>query len=178
MKTYLLHASALLFILTLGVPALQAQTIDDEGIAEEDRTAALVYEFSHDFDVVFEGIKKGLANAGYEVGYASKRKKLVESEFKMLTDEDSDFFDVMEQYGKIPYIRSPRWRSGRVLITTRLETNEETGMVTITVTAELSAFEERFQNNWVYWNSNGILEEQVLESIVQAVDAEAEGSDL
>lgn len=178
MKKYLLHASALLFILTLGLPALHAQTTDDGGIAEEDRTAALVYEFNYDFDVVFEGIKKGLENAGYEVGYASKRKSVVESEFKMLTDEDSDFFEVMEQYGKIPYIRSPRWRSGRVLVTTRLEKNEETGLVTITLTAEMSAFEERFQNNWIYWNSNGILEEQALEAIVQAVDETAQGSDL
>ncbi len=177
MKTNLLRASAFLFALLISMPALQAQTTDDSGIAEEDRTAALVYEFNQDFDVVFAGVKKGLVDAGYEVGYASKRKKLIESEFQILTGEDDDFFDVMEQYGKVPYIRSPSWRSGRVLVTTRLETTEG-GLVVITVTAELSAFEERFQNNWIYWNSNGILEELVLDAIVAAVEEQAEGSDL
>jgi hypothetical protein len=157
--------------------ALNAQTTDDSGIAEEDRTSALVYEFNNDFDIVFEGVKRGLDAAGYEVGYASKRKKLVESKFKILTPEGSDFFDIMEQYGEIPYIRSPSWRSGRVLITTRFE-ETGSGSIMVTVTAELSAYEERFQNNWVYWNSNGIVEEEVLGAIIVSVQETAEGSDL
>lgn len=168
---------AMLTMMFVAGPVLTAQTIDDAGIAEEDRTSALVYEFDNDFDVVFEGVKKGLAQAGYEVGYASKRKMLVESEFRILTPEGSDFFDIMEQYGEIPYIRSPSWRSGRVLITARFETNDA-GPVTVTLTAELSAFEERFQNNWIYWNSNGILEEEVMGAIINAVAEQAEGSDL
>jgi len=41
----------------------------------------------------------------------------------------------------------------------------------------LSAFEERFLRKWVYWPSNGILEEEVLQSIITAVEAET-GSEL
>ena len=177
MKHSLFRTLILLMMTFVGATALNAQTTDDAGIAEEDRTSALVYEFNNDFDIVFEGIRQGLDAAGYEVGYASKRKKLIESKFKILTPEGSDFFDIMEQYGEIPYIRSPSWRSGRVLITTRLE-ETGSGTILVTVTAELSAFEERFQNNWIYWNSNGILEEEVLGTIITAVQETAEGSDL
>ena len=120
-------------------------------------------------------LKKGLVAAGYEVDYASKRKKLIESKFRILAPED-DFFEIMEQYGKVPYVRSPSWKNGRTLLSVRLEENDG-GSVTITVQAELSAFEERFLRKWLYWSSNGVLEEEALAAIVTEVDSE-EGSEL
>ena len=155
--------------------ALLNAQVDDESLSEEELNSALVYEFDKDFDVVFEGVKKGLADAGYEVDYASKRKMLVESKFKILAVDDN-FFETMEQYGKIPYVRSPSWKNGRTLVSIRFEENTA-GTVTITVQAELSAFEERFLRKWLYWASNGVIEEDVLQSIVAAVDAE-DGSEL
>ena len=81
----------------------------------------------------------------------------------------------MEQYGKIPYVRSPSWKNGRTLVTVKLEENG-TG-TTITVQAQLSAFEERFLRKWLYWASNGVLEEEALQAIVTAVESE-DGSEL
>ena len=160
-------------LLTGPFSLLKAQ-VDDEALSEEELNSALVYEFNKDFDVVFEGVQKGLVNAGYEVDYASKRKKLIESKFKILAPKD-DFFDIMEQYGRIPYVRSPSWENGRTLVTVRLE--ETGGGTTITVQAQLSAYEKRFLNKWLYWASNGVLEEEALQAIVAAVDSES-GSEL
>ena len=42
----------------------------------------------------------------------------------------------------------------------------------------MSAFEERFLNKWVYWPSNGVIEESVLQSIIKAVEAQGTDSDL
>ncbi len=162
-----------LVLLTGSFSILKGQ-VDDEALTEEELNTALVYEFDKDFDVVFEGVKKGLEAAGYEVDYASKRKKLIETKFKVLAPED-DFFDIMEQYGKIPYVRSPSWKNGRTLVTVKLEENG-TG-TTITVQAQLSAFEERFLRKWLYWASNGVLEEEALQAIVTAVESE-DGSEL
>ncbi len=166
----------LLFAFLLTAPMLTAQ-VNQEGIEEEERTSALVYEFDADFDVVFDGVKKGLIAAGYDVDYASKRKKLVESQFKILAGEDDDFFEVMEEYGEVPYVRSPKWINGRAMVSVRFEEGAS-GTITITVTAELSAFEKRFVNNWIYWTSNGLIEENVLTSIISTVEAASEGSDL
>lgn len=164
-------------LLLLFASATATAQVNQEGIAEEDRTSALVYEFDADFDVVFDAVQKGLVEAGYEVQYKSKRRKLVESQFRILAGEDDDFFDIMEQYGEVPYVRSPKWVNGRAMVSIRFEENA-TGTVAITVTAELSAFESRFVNNWIYWTSNGLIEEEVLTAIISAVEASTEGSDL
>ena len=169
-------SALLLFAFLLTTSVVNAQ-VNQEGIAEEERTSALVYEFDADFDVVFDGVKKGLLAAGYETQYASKRRKLIESQFKILAGEDDDFFEVMEQYGKIPYVRSPRWENGRAMVSIRFE-EAESGIITITVTAELSGFEGRFVNNWIYWTSNGLIEENVLNGIIAAVEEASDGSDL
>lgn len=154
---------------------LHAQVNTGEGLEEEQKASALLYEFEADYDVVFKGIQTGLVEAGYDVSYASKRRNLVESGFKILAPED-DFYDIMEQYGKVPYVRSPSWKNGRTKVSVTLE---ETGStIVIKVQAEMSAFEERFLNKWLYWPSNGIIEEDVMQAIVAAVEAENQGSDL
>ena len=175
MKTFRTLAFFGTCILFAGSFTLLNAQIEDESLSEEELNSALVHEFYKDFDIIFEGVKKGLEAAGYGIDYASKRKKLIETKFQILTADD-DFFDIMEQYGKIPYVRSPSWKNGRTSVSVRLEENDD-GSVTITVQAELSAFEERFLRKWLYWPSNGVIEEETLKEIVTAVDAE-EGSEL
>lgn len=176
MKTFRFLVLAGVLTLLGGLSSsLQAQVNEGEGLTEEQKSSALLYEFEKDYDVVFKGIQQGLVDAGYEVYYKSKRRNLVESGFKILAPED-DFFDIMEQYGKIPYVRSPSWKNGRTKISVTLE---ETGSsIIIKVQAEMSAFEERFLNKWLYWPSNGVIEEDVLQAIIAAVDAEGSDSDL
>ncbi|MCB0712965.1 MAG: hypothetical protein KDD67_11605 [Ignavibacteriae bacterium] len=174
MKMFRTFAFVGAMLLFTGAFSLLSAQVDDEALSEEELNSAIVYEFDKDFDVVFQGVQKGLVDAGYEVDYASKRKKLIETKFRILAPED-DFFDIMEQYGKIPYVRSPSWKNGRTLVSVRLEENGSG--TTITVQAQLSAYEGRFLNKWLYWVSNGVLEEQALSAIVAAVDAES-GSDL
>ena len=154
---------------------LHAQVNTGEGLSEEEKSSALLFEFEKDYDVVFKGIQKGLVDAGYEVSYKSKRRNLIESGFKILAPED-DFFEIMEQYGEVPYVRSPSWKNGRTKISVTLE---ETGSsIIIKVQAEMSGFEERFLNQWLYWPSNGVIEEDVLQAVIAAVEEEGSDSDL
>ncbi len=176
MKTFRFLVIAGIFALLGNLSSsLHAQVNKGEGLSEEEKASALLFEFEKDYDVVFKGVQQGLVDAGYEVYYKSKRRNLVESGFKILAPEN-DFFEIMEQYGKVPYVRSPSWKNGRVKISITLE---ETGSsIIIKVQAEMSAFEERFLNQWLYWPSNGVIEEDVLQAIIAAVEAEGTDSDL
>lgn len=176
MNTFRTLASAVVLTLLAGsLSTMHAQVNLGEGLSEEEKASALLYEFSKDYDVVFKGVEEGLKNAGYEVGYSSKRRNLIESAFKILAPKD-DFLEIMEQYGKVPYVRSPSWKDGRTKVTVTLERAESS--IIIKVQAEMSAFEERFLNKWLYWPSNGVIEEDVLQSIIAAVEATGTDSDL
>ena len=139
------------------------------GLSAEELNSELLYEFNTDFDIVFKGVRDALEQAGYEVGYASKRKHLVESAFKILAQED-DFHEVMNVYGKVPYIRSPGWTVGRTKVTVRFEELDEERIV-VRVQSMMSGFEARFTNQWHYWPSNGKIEGDVMDAII----AELEG---
>lgn len=132
---------------------------------------ALLYEFQKDYDVVFKAVKEALTSVGYDVNYASKKKNLIETSYKILAkDEDDDFFDVMSEYGDVPYIRSPGWKNGRTKISVTFE-QLQNGKVAVKVLAILSGFEARFTNQWHYWKSNGKLEEEAMNAIVASVEA-------
>lgn len=177
MKTFRsLVLAGLGFLLVGSVSTMYGQITKTEGLSEEEKASALLYEFNKDYDVVFKGVEEGLKSAGYEVGYSSKRRNLIESAFKILAADDG-FLEIMEQYGKVPYVRSPSWKNGRTKITVNLEKTDG-GSIIIKVQAEMSAFEERFLNQWLYWPSNGVIEEDVLQAIVAAVDAQGTDSDL
>ena len=176
MTTRHIYGLAAALLMTLAGAVSAAAQVNDESLSDEEKPSALLYEFSKDFDVVFEGVQKGLIDAGYEIDIASKRKKEVSTKFKILSPGEDDFFDNMEPYGEVPYVRSPSWKDGRVSLTVRFE-ETGSGTVMITVSGELSGFEERFLRKWLWWTSNGVLEEAALQSIVTAVDG-AEGSDL
>jgi hypothetical protein len=151
-------------------PNLQAQEPVDSAKASADTLGTpLLNEFNKDFDQVFKAAKTGLESAGYIVNYSSKKKKLVETEFRQLANEDS-FDTTMEKYGDVPYMRSPGWTTGRVKLWVSLE-QIDSNRTAVKVLGQLSGYEERFTNRWHYWRSNGKLEEDAMNAIVQAVEA-------
>ena len=142
------------------------------GASADTLGTALLFEFNKDYDVVFKAVKEALASVGYEVSYSSKKRNLIETGYRLIADED-DFFDVMSEYGEVPYIRSPGWRNGRTKISVNFEDLGE-NRIAVKVLAILSGFEGRFTNQWHYWKSNGKLEEEAMNAIVTTVEAAKE----
>ncbi len=166
----LIPALALLVAL-VAAPAAHAQQGDPNAGAPAADTlgSTLLNEFNKDFDIVFKAVKTGLESLGYEVNYASKKRMMVETSFKELAKEDN-FFDVMEKYGDIPYIRSPGWTVGRTRVTVNFN-QMDSNRVEVKVQAVMSGYEGRFTNQWHYWKSNGKIEQSAMDAIVAAVEA-------
>lgn len=153
----------LLFVAFGALPAV-AQTED----APADTTTALLNEYELEYELVFDAAKKALTELGYDVNYASKKRNLIETSFKVIADADN-FWDVMKAYGEIPFKRSPRWKDGRIKISVRFE--ELDGKVAVKVSSIISGYEDRFDNAWHYWASNGVVEQETMDAITAAVQA-------
>lgn len=157
-------------------PAAQAQEgqvnqNDTNYAAPVDTTAsAVIAEYDMEYDNVFKAVRAALIGLGYPDNYASRKKMLIETGFRILV-EGSDFFDVMQTYGEVPYIRSPGWTVGRAKMMVTFE-KLENGKVTVKVLGQNSGYEGRFTNLWHYWKSNGRLEQEAMDAINAAVDTE------
>lgn len=175
MKTIrvLLPGLFLAIALFLWSPRLGAQTFDSNVVppTEEKDTlgTALLQEFDKDFDLVFKSVRTALENSGYKVNYTSKKRKLIETEFKQLAEEDT-FHEVMAKYGDVPYMRSPGWTIGRAKVSVNFEQIDST-RTAVKVLAQLSGYEDRFTNLWHYWRSNGKIEEEVMNAVIKEVEA-------
>jgi hypothetical protein len=169
----LLPGISLFIALLVWSPKLGAQTFDSNVVppTEEKDTlgTALLQEFNKEFDLVFKSVRNALDSSGYKVNYTSKKRKLIETEFKQLAEEDS-FHETMNRYGDVPYMRSPGWTIGRTKITVNFE-QIDSARTAVKVLAQLSGYEDRFTNLWHYWRSNGKLEEEVMNAIIKEVEA-------
>ncbi len=169
----LLFTFSVVAIALMAVPRLHAQvdTTKPPAGQADSLGSALLNEYDKDFDIVFKATRSALESLGYTVSYASKKRHLMETEFKVLAEEDA-FQDTMEVYGEIPYMRSPGWTIGRTKITIDFE-QLDNGKVAVKVQAQLSGYEARFTNQWHYWRSNGKLEQDAMDAIDKAVAAAA-----
>lgn len=160
------------FLLALLLPAIaHAQ---EEGQQVDTAKHPITQTFSLEYDLVFRAVKTALEKKGYIIGNASKKNRRIETEFRPLAEEDA-FYETMEKYGEIPYMRSPGWTIGRcqVFVTFKVD---DGGHTSATVLAELSGYEARFENRWVYWGSNGDLEKEAMDAITAAVADESKSS--
>jgi hypothetical protein len=172
MKTIrLLFLASMLFMMMIGSHGLLLAQPDTTKSQKSVDTlgSALLNEFNKDFDVTFKTVKTALEGLGYVVNYSSRKYKRIETDFHQLATEDT-FDDVMEQYGDVPYMRSPGWTTGRAKLFVTFEA-VDSNRTAVKVLAQLSGYEERFTNAWHYWRSNGKLEEEAMNAIVTAVEA-------
>lgn len=147
----------------------QEDTVKPSKKAVDTLGSALLNEFNKDFDVTFKAVKSALESVGWVVTYSSRKYKRIETDFKQLANEDT-FNDVMDQYGDVPYMRSPGWTIGRAKLFVTFEQIDSV-RTAVKVLAQMSGYEERFTNTWHYWRSNGKLEEEAMNAIVSAVEA-------
>jgi hypothetical protein len=175
MTTPRLFTFVLLFALALvAAPAVRAQEgtppADTSSAPVDTSASSIVAEYDLEYDNVFKVVKAALLELGYPDNYASKKKRLIETGFRPMADQDN-FFKTMSEYGEVPYIRSPGWTVGRAKLMVTFETLEN-GKVTVKVLAQLSGYEDSFTNIWHYWKSNGRLEQEAMDAINAAVDRE------
>jgi hypothetical protein len=163
----ILLSAAVALIALVAAPAAYAQVpeinFDIKGEGQQDSLGvALESTFPKDYDVVFKAARQALEKNGYKVDYASKKRNLMETAFTILTEE-ATFHDTMAVYGKIPFMRSPGWTTGRTRVSVNF-VRGDTG-TTVKVLAVMSGYEARFSNMWHYWKSNGIIEKRVMDAI-------------
>lgn len=156
----------------LGSTQAQAQSYESNVVPPgelDTNTTALLQEFDKEFDLIFKSVRTALDSSGYIVNYQSKKKKLIETEFRQLAEEEN-FHEVMNKFGDVPYMRSPGWTIGRTKISVSFE-QIDTARTAVKVLAQLSGYEDRFTNLWHYWRSNGKIEEEVMNAIIKEVES-------
>lgn len=145
--------------------------------AQLDQTPEFVLEVNlkKPFPTVWKAIHKALETMNCRV----ETEKKAESETGLfrgnirtencifVTGEDSTL-DRLEQYGVVPTIRAGRWVSGRSQMKFIIkEKDDET--TDVRLTTEISGFEEYVTQKVHFWNSNGVLDAQVMEKIKEAL---------
>ena len=169
----ILLSTVLAVVALFAAPSAYAQVpelnFDIRGEGKQDSLGvALESAFPKDYDVVFKASRLALEKLGYLVNYSSKKRSLMETEFKILADEDT-FHDTMAVYGQIPFMRSPGWTIGRTKVSINFVADSTGTNTTVKVLAMMSGHEDRFTNMWHYWKSNGTIEKMIMDAIGREV---------
>ena len=168
MKQYISVITVLLIALCGSIPA----------IAQLDQTPQFVLEenLKKPFPTVWKAIHNALETMSCRVEtdkYSQDDNNLFKGNIRtenwiFITGEDSTL-DVLEKYGVVPTIRAGRWVSGRAQFKfiVREKDNETTD---VRLTTEISGFEEYVTQKVHFWNSNGMLDGQIMEKIKKALE--------
>lgn len=93
-------------------------------------------------------------------------KGVYKSDYCILVQGEDSTKTVMERYGNLPRIRGGIWINGRIKYYINVRETEN-HKVKVTLKAQLSGFEEFITNQVYFWNSNGILEHEMMDLIVK-----------
>lgn len=171
---------ALLFIavMVFATPILLAQDATQEQIV-------LTETVPTTFGKVWRAVKRSMADIACtnateenitepaEEGGMYKGKYV--SEFCLLAQGTDTTKNVMKRYSEVPRIRNGMWSTFRIQY--KINLKEEEGNTTkIILRVQFSGFEEYITQETHFWNSNGILEKQMMERILANVKKEIEGS--
>jgi hypothetical protein len=143
--------------------------------AQLDQTPPFILEqnLKKPFPIVWKAIHKALETINCRVETEKKSQddnnlfkgNIRTENWIFITGEDSTL-DVLEKYGVVPTIRAGRWVSGRAQFKFIIkEKDDET--TDFRLTSEISGFEEYVTQKVHFWNSNGVLDNQIMEKIIQ-----------
>lgn len=173
MKTLLVICA---FCLTAAIaPSLQAQDFTP------DTMLVLREVFKKPFPTVWKTVKKILADKGCQIESEKQNfdektetyKGNIRSEACVFVSGEDSTRDVLMQYGKVPMIRGGVWNSGRIQYTFAIKDLPDK-TVQVVLTCEVSGYEAYITNQIHFWYGNGILENQMLETLKAALAAPAE----
>lgn len=158
------------FSLAMSVVVLGAFTMMSSTAMAPMKDTKKVYDA--DFGSVYKAVKSAIGATGCllekdvaKEGADGLFKGKVASTFCVLYSgvDSADFW--MDKYAhKVPNVRAATWSSLRVQYTFYLQENEE-GMTELKLQTELSGFEEYITSKFHFFDSNGILDEEIMASI-------------
>ncbi|MFN8359700.1 MAG: hypothetical protein U0264_07275 [Candidatus Kapaibacterium sp.] len=128
------------------------------------------------FPVVWKVIHKALEEIGCRVeveknaeGDKGLFKGNIRTEFYIFSNGEDTTADVLERYGVTPTIRAGRWISGRIQYKFVLKELEDES-TDIRLVCELSGFESYVTSKVHFWNSNGVLDKQMMDRIKEIAE--------
>ncbi len=163
--------------IVLLVVTIAALFSSNMAFAQLDQTPEFVHEenLKKPFPTVWKAIHKALETINCRVE-TEKKSEAENGLFKgnirtenwiFITGEDSTL-DRLEKYGVVPTIRAGRWVSGRAQFKFIIKEKDDES-TDIRLTTEISGFEEYVTQKVHFWNSNGLLDTQIMEKIRAAL---------
>ncbi len=133
--------------------------------------------YDAEFGSVYKAVKKAISETGCllekdvaKQGADGLYKGKVASTFCVLYSGIDSAYEEMVKYAeKIPRVRAATWSSLRVQYTFYLQEDED-GMVELKLQTELSGFEEYITSKFHFFDSNGVLDEQILADVDMYVE--------
>lgn len=145
----------------------------------QDTMLVLRERFKKPFPTVWKTVLKLIEERGCSIESKKQSQDEKTEAFKgnikseacvIVTGEDSTR-DVLMKYGKVPMIRGGVWISGRIQYNFAIKDIPEDKTVQVVLTAQLSGKEDYITQVIHEWNSNGILETQLMEDLKKAISA-------
>ena len=123
---------------------------------------------------VWKGIKRSFYELGTFSDPSTRDPKMdektglyrgfIRSDFRVFAGGKDTTYKVLERYGRLPVIRGGTWMAGRVKYEFRVkELTEEQTMISLV--CGISGFEEAVTGSVHFWNSNGILDKEIIDLV-------------
>ncbi len=134
--------------------------------------------FQKSFPTVWNIIKEAIVESDCQVEAAKPVttdagtfKGKIQSTFCVLVRGEDSTLPVLERYSeRVPYIRAGVWTAVRMQYTFYVVENED-GDVKVKLKGEISGYETYVTSKFHYFDSNGMLEEQLFELVKKKVAA-------
>lgn len=162
----------------LDVTPLRAQFEEDlPQITTEDTLKASIR-------TVWKGIKRAFYQLGTFSDPSTRDPKMdektglyrgfIRSDFRVFASGSDSTADVLERYGRLPVIRGGTWKAGRVKYEFKVKELAE-DLTYVALVCGISGYEEGVTNEVHFWNSNGILDKEIMDLLKKLIlDPETE----
>jgi len=145
-------------------------------VGDEQEQIVLEETLDVSFGRAWAGVKKAMEMKGCSKPEVEKviepaeeggqYKGLYKSDYCILVTGEDSTKTVMERYGELPRIRMGIWTTGRIKYYINVK-ELENRKAKVTLKAQLSGYEEYITSQVYFWNSNGILEREMMALIIK-----------
>ena len=163
-------ASLFMFLCLISVESTSLKAQFEEDLPQITTNDTLNYPIK----TVWKSIKRAFFVKGTFSDPSTREPKLdentnlyrgsIRSDFCVFASDPDTTADVLERYGRLPVIRGGKWIAGRVKYEFRVRelTEEQT---TVSLVCGISGYEDAVTGSVHFWNSNGILDKEILELV-------------
>ena len=133
---------------------------------------------------VWKGIKRSFYELGTFSDPSTRDPKMdektglyrgfIRSDFRVFAGGADTTFIVLERYGRLPVIRGGTWMAGRAKYEFKVRELAE-DLTQVSLVCGISGYEEGVTNEVHFWNSNGILDKEIMDLLKKLIlDPETE----